>query len=129
MFERSEKTEKMCRLFRTTNGTLTYERIEKEFGEGLDALRQTILNVRRYLERDEGIVFATVRGVGYKRLSDSEKVESASSFQRKIRRTAVRGVMRIDAVHDFAGLSNEDQLLATVRKTVFEAVQREAAEK
>ena len=129
MFNRSPKTEKLLAIFRGTNDLLTYERIANEMGEPLDDLRQTIACVRLYLERDEGVVFLCERKVGYRRLTDAEKVESSATIQHKIRRTAVKGVMRINAVSDMAGLSNEQQMLAILRKTVFEAVQREAATK
>lgn len=129
MFERAKRTLKLAELFRGANGTLSYAAITEHMGQDLSELRHTITSVRRYLERDEGIVFECVRGEGYRRLTDSEKIESAATFQHKIRRTAVRGVMRIDAVTDPGALSNDDQLAASIRKTVFEAVQREAGAK
>lgn len=127
MFERSAKTTRLLTLFRSANGLLSYTAISQHMGEDLHALRPSIINVLRYLERDEGIVFACVRGEGYRRLTDAEKVQSAEGFSRKIRRTAVRGVTRIDAVQNWQALSNEDQLAATLRKAVFEAIQRETA--
>jgi hypothetical protein len=128
MFRRSQKTESLCRMFRETNGTISYDRIEAETGEKLADLRQTLTNVRKYLERDEGIVFDCVYGVGYKRLTDAEKVESTAKFSRRIRRSAVQGVQRVNTVSNFTGLSNEDQMTATLRRTVFETVQREVGE-
>ena len=128
MFERSPKTLQMLDLFRGTNDVLSYETITGTMGEDLDSLRSTMYNVRKYLERDEGIVFECVPRVGYRRLSDAEKVQSSGKFQRAIRRTAGRGVQRLDAVSDTAALSNADQLTATIRRAVFQAVQREAGE-
>jgi hypothetical protein len=128
MFERTEKTLRLLALLRTANGTVTYERIEAEMGEPVSDLREAIRRACTYLERDEGIVYACVPKVGYKRLSDAEKVESSTGFARRIRRNAIRGVTRINAVSDFTRLSNEEQLAATLRRTVFEAVQREVGE-
>lgn len=125
MFERAFLTVTLCDLLRSANGVVSYERIIETAGKPLDEIRQTLTNVRRYLERDEGIVFETVRNEGLRRLTDSEKVSSATKFSRAIHRTAGKGVTRINAVSDFAALSNEDQLSATIRKTMFEAVKRE----
>lgn len=125
MFERAYLTVTLCDLLRSANGVVSYERIIETAGKPLDEIRQTLTNVRRYLERDEGIVFETVRNEGLRRLTDSEKVSSATKFSRAIHRTAGKGVTRINAVSDFAALSNEDQLSATIRKTMFEAVKRE----
>ena len=129
MFERAKLTVDLCDLLRGVNGEVAYARIEEVAGKPLTEIRQTLINVRRYLERDEGIVFETVRGFGLRRLTDAEKVESVAGFSRRIRRTAIRGVMRCDAVTAPEALSNEDQMRLTLRRTVFQAVQREVAEK
>jgi hypothetical protein len=125
MFERSATTRQVCDALRSTNGDVSYARLCEVTGRGLDQLRPTIAAARRYLERDEGIVFATVRGEGLRRLTDPEKVESAKGFTRKIHRTAGRGITRIGTVSDFTALSNEDQMTATITQTVLQAVQRE----
>lgn len=125
MFERAQLTVTLCDLLRSANGTVSYDRITEAAGKPLEEIRPTLINVRRYLERDEGIVFETVRGEGLRRLTDAEKVASAAKFSRSIHRTAGRGVQRINAVSDFAALTNEEQLSATIRRTMFEAVKRE----
>lgn len=125
MFERSKTTEAICAALRGCNREITWAALEQVAGKPIDEIRQTVINARRYLERDEGIVFVTVRGVGLRRLTDAEKIASSAGFSRKIHRTAGRGVMRIGAVSDMASLPNEDQLAATLRLAVFNAVQRE----
>ena len=128
MFDRAERTLKALDLLRGCNDVLTYEAIENTMGETIDDLRQVFINARRYLERDEGIVFECVRKVGFRRLTDSEKVESSSKFRRTIRRNAIRGVTRCDAVKAPDQLSNKDQMRLTIQRTVFQAIQRESAE-
>jgi len=128
MFERSQKTLRLLDLFRATNGTLSYDRIETETGESIADLRQTLANVRRYLERDEGIVFACVRKQGYRRLSDSEKIESARGFTRKIRRAAVAGETRLGTVSDLARLPPDEQLRHTLQARLFEAIRTTTGE-
>ena len=76
MFKRSKITLDMCDLFRNANGHLSYDTIQSHFGKTINELRPTILAARKYLERDESVVFENVRGEGYKRLDDSEKVDS-----------------------------------------------------
>ncbi len=127
MFDRSPLTLKLVDLLRSANGTVSYATICAAAGKPLAEIRQTLINVRRYLERDEGIVFETVRREGLRRLTDAEKVASAAKFSRSIHRTAGRGAARIGAVSDFASLSNEDQMAATLRRTMFEAVRRETS--
>lgn len=125
MFERSKTTEAICAALRGCNREITWAALEQVAGKPVDEIRQTVIHARRYLERDEGIVFVTVRGVGLRRLTDAEKIASSAGFSRKIHRTAGRGAMRIGAVSDMASLPNEDQLAATLRLAVFNAVQRE----
>ena len=129
MFERTEKTRRLLDLFRSTNGTLAYDTITAHMGEPLDALRPTIFNVRKYLERDEGIVFECIPRQGYVRLTDAEKVQSTAGIQRRIHRVSGRGLMRIAAVSDYNSLPPDQQMTATIRKTVFEAIRRETGEK
>jgi DNA-binding winged helix-turn-helix (wHTH) protein len=124
MFKRSPTTLKLCEIFRSCNGQLSYEVIEKEMGQSIDDLRAALHSARKYLERDEAIVFECIRGVGYKRLNDSEKVESTKTFTRKIRRTANNGVTRINTVEDRQALSNDDQLMATIQETALLSIQR-----
>ena len=124
MYQRSPITLKLCELFRNCNGQLSYEVIENEMGQTIDELRSNLTNARKYLERDEAIVFECVRGVGYKRLNDSEKVESTKTFTRKIRRTANAGVTRINTIEDRDALSNDEQLMATIQETALLSIQR-----
>ena len=124
MFKRSPVTLKLCDIFRGCNGQLSYEVIEKAMGQPIDHLRTALHSARRYLERDEGIVFECIRSVGYKRLTDSEKVESTKTFTRRIRRTANHGVTRLNTIEDRQALSNDDQLMATIQETALLSIQR-----
>lgn len=125
---RSIKTQKMLNLFRQSNGLVSYDRIEQEFGQPLSDLRPTIAKVRLYLERDEGIVFETERGKGYRRLSDEGKVNSVGQFTRRIRRAAGGGLQRLGTVSDFTSLSNADQLRATLQRATLQAVETQLSD-
>lgn len=128
MPDRSPETLALCDLFRASNGLLSYERIEQETGKSIEEVRNLVLRVRTYLERDEGIVFETERGVGYRRLNDGEKVKSADGFRRRIRRSAIRGSTRLNAVTKPEELSKDEQMLAELRRRLFEEVQRQAGD-
>jgi hypothetical protein len=124
MYQRSPITLKLCELFRNCNGQLSYKVIENEMGQTIDELRPSLHSARKYLERDEAIVFECIRGVGYKRLNDSEKVESTKTFTRKIRRTANAGVTRLNTIEDRNALTNDEQLMATIQETALMTIQR-----
>lgn len=124
MFKRAPLTLQICDILRNTNGEVSWEALANQTSKQVWEITSTVQNARRYLERDEGIVFETIPGVGLRRLSDQEKIESSATFSRKIRRTAIRGVTRLNAVRDMSQLSNQDQLAMTLRMAVFQAVQR-----
>lgn len=101
---------------------MIYERLEKAtVGEivGYEELTALIgtdvqLKGRGYMEtarrmamRDKGMVFGPVRGVGLKRLADTEIVRSGQAYISKIRRHARRGMKVLVSVQDFAALPND----------------------
>jgi len=128
MFKRSNQTLEMCDLFRNANGHLSYATIETHFGKTINELRPTIIAAKRYLERDESIVFECIRGEGYKRLDDSAKVDSLKTFTRRIRRTANNGQLRAHTVEKREQLTNDDRLRLTIRETAFYAIQSQLHE-
>jgi hypothetical protein len=128
MFKRSKQTLEMCDLFRNANGHLSYATIETHFGKTINELRPTIIAAKRYLERDESIVFECIRGEGYKRLDDSAKVDSLKTFTRRIRRTANNGQLRAHTVEKREQLTNDDRLRLTIRETAFYAIQSQLHE-
>ena len=128
MFKRSKQTLEMCDLFRNANGHLSYATIETHFGKTINELRPTIIAAKRYLERDESIVFECIRGEGYKRLDDSGKVDSLKTFTRRIRRTANNGQLRAHTVEKREQLTNDDRLRLTIRETAFYAIQSQLHE-
>ncbi len=62
---------------------------------------------RRMALRDKGMVFQPVRGVGLKRLADTEIVQSGQAYITKIRRHARRGMRVLVSVQDFGALPND----------------------
>lgn len=128
MFKRSKQTLEMCDLFRNANGHLSYATIETHFGKTINELRSTIVAAKRYLERDESIVFECIRGEGYKRLDDSGKVDSLKTFTRRIQRNTNNGQLRAHTVEKPNELSANDKMRLDIRKAVFHAIQSELHE-
>jgi len=128
MFKRSKQTLEMCDLFRNANGHLSYATIETHFGKTVNELRSTINAAKQYLERDESIVFECIRGEGYKRLDDSGKVESLSTFSRCIQRNTNKGQLRANTVEKVDELSTADRMRLDIRRAVFNAIQSELHE-
>lgn len=128
MFKRSKQTLEMCDLFRNANGHLSYAAIETQFGKTIKELRPIIIAAKRYLERDESIVFECIRGEGYKRLDDSGKVDSLKTFSRRIQRTNSNGQLRANTVEKPNELSANDKMRLDIRRAVFNAIQSELHE-
>tara|TARA_R100000995_G_scaffold33033_1_gene14873 strand:+ start:228 stop:632 length:405 start_codon:yes stop_codon:yes gene_type:complete len=123
MYKRSQKMLEMCDLFRSANGHLSYETIEQHFGKSIDEMRPTAYSARKALEKDESIVFECIPKVGYKRLNDSEKIESLKTFTRRIQRTTNNGVRRTNTVEDKNNLSSDERLRLSIKISVFHALQ------
>lgn len=71
------------------------------------------LHTARRMARDKDCcVFSVIRGVGLKRLSDSETVQSGDRFVRTIGRTASRGMKQIQAMKEggYEALPNQDKI-------------------
>ena len=128
MFKRSKQTLEMCDLFRNANGHLSYATLETQVGKTINELRPTIIAAKRYLERDESIVFECIRGEGYKRLDDSEKVDSLKTFTRRIQRTNNNGQLRAHTVEKPNELSANDKMRLDIRRAVFNAIQSDLHE-
>lgn len=121
MFEKSYLTTILCDHLRQTNGEISYARICDVAGCDIGVARPAIASARRILEREK-IVFATVRGVGLRRIDDSEIVRSTEKIKGTIRRASRRGIKRLNAVSSIANLLPSDQISATLNRTIFEAV-------
>ncbi len=124
----SPLTTAILTALRDCNGEISWATLEAAAGQPLATIRTQIHRARLILERDSGIVFATIRGIGLRRLDDAEKVASTAEFRARIYRTAGHGTARLDAVQDMAALSPADQMTATINRTLFAAVRARTGE-
>ncbi len=86
--------------------TATYAELSELVGYSVSGNTGYLATARKQCLR-EGIVFGVVRGVGVRRLNDTEIVGTASGVMTKIRRTARRGATTLTKVNDFESLPNE----------------------
>lgn len=72
--------------------------------------RGCLETARRILQREEQIVFAPIRGVGLKRLTDGEITKTGTETLQRINRASRRGVHKLTCVKDFNQLTNEEKV-------------------
>lgn len=102
--------------------TIPYAQIEAQVSRPITAIRGAIQTARRRLLRDDGMVFANVRGVGLMRCSDAAIVDGATADTVAIRRRASRAVEKLTKVADFSALPPARQLEHTTRMSVLGAI-------
>ena len=105
-----------------TGEEITYAELGKvisSFDEGSTPCLQSA--IRRALKHD-GIVFANIRSVGYRRLTDTEIVKNSARDITGVRRRARRAGENLTKIHDFRNLSAQDQVAHNARLSVFSAI-------
>lgn len=116
---------------------MIYERLEKAaVGEVVTYAELTALigsdvqtsargymdTARRIAHRDKNMVFASVHGVGLKRLDDMEKVKTGEGYLNKIRRTARRAARVVVSVDNYDALPNDLKVKHNAYASMFGAV-------
>jgi len=97
---------------------LTYEDLSGSIGRNvrLEARSNLTSAIHRLLR--DGYVFATVRGVGIKRLSDQEIIGVGLDVVQKVRRAAGRAQTKLAAVQDFDSLPRDSKTQHQVAMSV-----------
>ena len=86
-------------------GEITHEAIAAMCGRSFDRLRGAMATALGIVQREQRMVFASVRGVGYQRLNDAQIVDTFDQSSRRIRRIAARAAKKIVCV-DYENLPN-----------------------
>lgn len=104
---------------------VTYEVLSEVIGQDVtgDHGRGCLATARRMLQRDSQMVFDAVRGVGLKRLSDAEIVQSGARSVRRVRSAARRGSRLLTSVGDFDSLPASDKLRHNATLSVLGAIE------
>lgn len=98
--------------------TASYETLSSAIGKTVSGTFSALHTAIRRLLRDDGIVFANIRGVGFKRLDDEEIVRLGESETDATRRRARRTVRKLTAVRDYSSMPAPAQLRHTALVSV-----------
>lgn len=101
----------------------TYDALREAMGcDPQHGGRSNVNSARRYLQRENGMVFVAVPNVGYKRLTDAAIVESSPEALTKSRRASRRAAHRLTCV-EFDDLSKDHKIAHQVHLSLFGAIQ------
>ncbi len=89
--------------------TLTHDEMAALLSRRIDGADSTLQSARRRAEKEDGVVFGTVRTVGLKRLTDAEIVGLGETGAKGLRRAARRSFRRVSNVGNFDKLSPAEQ--------------------
>ena len=88
--------------------TVTWDELSAVIGRDARAHRYFVTSARRALVRDDGIVFASERGIGYRRLAAEDVHKVGAHYRRKISRASARAARTItSALRPANGLSED----------------------
>ena len=102
--------------------TIPHKEIEAAVSRPLSQIRGALATALRRALRDDGMVFANIRNVGYQRLNDEGIVDQASSDTVHLRRSAKRAVEKLTKVNDYCALPPHKQLEHTTRLSIVSAI-------
>lgn len=89
----------LARLMKVAVGeTATFGALSEAIGRDIDGGDPHVQSARRMAERDQGAVFASIHGVGYKRLLPPEVVKASEDGLARIKRAARREGNRLATV-------------------------------
>lgn len=91
--------------------TCSYAALTTSIGRNVQSeARSCLATARRLLQREQQMVFASVRGVGLKRLTDGEITTIGPQTLQKINRASRRGIHKLTCVQRFADLTNDEKI-------------------
>lgn len=101
---------------------VTYESLSKAIGRDVRQFAiASLQSARRSLLKSKGIVFGVETGVGYRRLDDSQIVDSTESDRAKMKRAAKRSIRKLEVVN-FDSLPPEKKKQHTVASAQMGAI-------
>lgn len=102
--------------------TVTYTDLSDACGARVDGNSSHIRTALATVMRDDRIVFANVRGVGYERLDDVGKVDTGAKYSDRIRNIARKSIETLMCVDDFSGLPAEKKLEHNARTAIMGSI-------
>lgn len=100
IFLASEETKRIQALLESLQiGEIaTWQQLSEAAGGDMDKSRSCITTARSVLLREKQMVFCSVRGVGFKRVNDSEIVQNEGMTSTRIKRAVSRSLKRLAVV-------------------------------
>jgi hypothetical protein len=117
-----ELTAQLIDILRTVPAgeTISYEALTATIDTDVrKEARHLLYSARRIVRREDALVFRPARGVGLRRLTDSEIATSGSAFLRHINRTSRRAVQTLGCVQDFPRLKPDEQIKHNMAMSLF----------
>lgn len=111
------------RLVRTPVGaTVTYRELGDEIGRAVDGSDGNLASALRRAFQIDGLVFANVPKLGYRRLTDAEIVKSATRDVEAVRRRARRAGKKLTKVQDFSAMTQQERTEHNAHLSIFAAI-------
>lgn len=107
----------------------TFAALSKHIGRPIDGGDAVLQRAMKRLEQQNGICFANIRGVGYRRQTDNGLVQETTRNRTLLQRRAKRYGRRLTKVENFEALSNEEKLTHQAHLSLFGAISSMASKK
>jgi len=107
----------------------SYERMSEIVGRDIQANRSILQSARRVVQRDHGIVFATVSRVGIQRITGGDVVRTTDGVIKKIRRSAKRQLGVLQCVGDTGELTRDEMTSLNLSMSMMGAMRQATSSK
>lgn len=99
---------------------ISYQTLSDSIRRDVTAVaRGNLMTARRKIMREEGVLFEPIRGVGLKRLLDSEIVDLGRGTLQKINRASHRGIQKLSCVQKFEDLTPAEKTKHNAAMSLF----------
>lgn len=102
--------------------TVTYDALKSTLGFDVRGKRGSLQTAQEILLRSERMAFKSIANVGLERLDDIGKVDRSAGYERKLRKTATRGLRMLGCVENFDAMPNEKKIEHNTRAAVLGVV-------
>lgn len=124
MFKRSQLTETVIGVLRGVNDEISYSELAKRAKVSVPDVKKVISSAKKVL-MDEKILFESIVGYGLERLTDSGKILRSEKNKKRLKSGSKRSIKELNTIHNYNELSHDDQIKATINRTLFELILRE----
>lgn len=130
-FRRSLETQELvARLTLLQEGQLiSYEDLSVIAGEQITGASSILQTAKRIVENESGYVLSVERGVGVRRLDDSQIVEDTHGARVKIARQSKRALKRLSGVKNFDALTEEQRRTHQAHAVIYAVISEKASSK